>query len=66
MRKTPLSFFLMVLASATLTLRAEETAKQPIALPSLTPNERTFFETKVRPILASACYKCHSVEEKKA
>src|SRR5262245_49647888 len=40
--------------------------EMPVALPSLTPQERTFFESRVRPLLASACYKCHSVEEKKA
>src|SRR5688572_24373516 len=32
----------------------------------LTREQSDFFESKVRPILVSACYKCHSAEEKKA
>ena len=30
------------------------------------PEQSAFFESKVRPILAEACYKCHSVEKGKA
>ncbi len=32
----------------------------------LTKEQTEFFETKVRPILAESCYKCHSVEQGKA
>src|SRR5829696_9070801 len=32
----------------------------------LTKEQSDFFEAKVRPLLASNCYKCHSVEEKKS
>jgi mono/diheme cytochrome c family protein len=32
----------------------------------LTKEQTEFFETKVRPILAENCYKCHSVEQGKA
>jgi mono/diheme cytochrome c family protein len=32
----------------------------------LPPEQREFFEAKVRPILAGHCYSCHSVEEKKS
>src|SRR5688572_31684782 len=32
----------------------------------LTKEQSDFFESKVRPVLASHCYKCHSAEEKKA
>ena len=32
----------------------------------LTPEQTKFFESKIRPILVSACYKCHSVEQNKA
>lgn len=32
----------------------------------LTPAQVEFFESKVRPILAEACYKCHSVEQGKS
>jgi hypothetical protein len=31
----------------------------------LTPQQTQFFETKVRPILADKCYKCHSVDSVK-
>jgi mono/diheme cytochrome c family protein len=32
----------------------------------LPPEQRDFFESKVRPILAGHCYSCHSIEEKKS
>ena len=32
----------------------------------LTPEQTAFFESKIRPILADKCYKCHSVEKGKA
>jgi mono/diheme cytochrome c family protein len=32
---------------------------------ALSPQQRTFFENKVRPILAQHCYKCHSSESTK-
>ena len=33
--------------------------------PELTPQQTQFFETKVRPILAGKCYKCHAVDSVK-
>ncbi|WP_414662327.1 PSD1 and planctomycete cytochrome C domain-containing protein [Horticoccus sp. 23ND18S-11] len=38
------------------------------ALPAadLTPEQVEFFESKIRPILVDACYKCHSVESGKS
>src|ERR1700683_4406497 len=30
--------------------------------PELTPQQTQFFETKIRPILADKCYKCHAVD----
>ncbi len=38
-----------------------ETTKAPV----LTPEQSQFFESKVRPILAANCYKCHSAEQGK-
>jgi hypothetical protein len=32
--------------------------------PPLTDAQRTFFESKIRPVLASKCYKCHSAQAK--
>ena len=32
----------------------------------LTPEQSAFFETKIRPIFAAKCYKCHSVEAGKS
>src|SRR5690348_12004351 len=37
-------------------------AAEPVAL---TPDQTAFFESKVRPVLLTHCYKCHSVEENK-
>jgi hypothetical protein len=34
--------------------------------PKLTPDQVAFFESKVRPVLAATCYKCHSLAEGKA
>jgi len=34
--------------------------------PALTAEQTQFFETKVRPVLAANCYRCHSAEENKA
>jgi cytochrome c553 len=31
----------------------------------ITPEQRKFFETKIRPILATECYECHEVGAKK-
>src|SRR5215204_1263600 len=49
---------------------APQAAPAPVPAPSPTPQltkqQSDFFESKIRPIFASACYKCHSVEEKKA
>src|SRR5687768_4515411 len=30
------------------------------AEPKLTPEQTTFFESKIRPVLVENCYKCHS------
>jgi hypothetical protein len=32
----------------------------------ITPEQTAFFESKVRPILSEACYKCHSLEQGKS
>ena len=32
----------------------------------LTPEQKSFFESKVRPVLAENCYKCHSIERDKS
>jgi mono/diheme cytochrome c family protein len=57
MRLPSLAGVLVLGASAT--LHAAATAE-------LTPEQTAFFESKVRPILSSACYKCHSVEQGKS
>ncbi len=44
--------------SAVLTVKAADA-------PKITPEQSAFFETKVRPVLADNCYKCHS-EKKQA
>lgn len=36
-----------------------------LSAPILSPSDREFFETKVRPVLANRCYKCHSHEAEK-
>jgi hypothetical protein len=42
-------------------------AADPKAAPTIkaTPEQVTFFETKIRPVLAENCYKCHSTRAKK-
>ena len=35
------------------------------AAPAFSPEDVTFFETKVRPLLAENCYKCHSAKAEK-
>src|SRR4051812_347746 len=32
----------------------------------ITPEQKDFFEGKVRPLLSEKCYKCHSIEQNKA
>src|SRR5437588_662800 len=34
--------------------------------PALTKQQLDFFETKIRPVLAANCYRCHSIESGKA
>lgn len=41
-------------------------AMPKVGASALTPDQIAFFETKVRPILSAACYKCHSLAEGKA
>lgn len=36
------------------------------ATAEVTPEQAAFFESKVRPILSEACYKCHSLEQGKS
>src|SRR4051812_27439578 len=48
---------------ATVPLRAAAAAT-PTAK-SLSPGDTQFFETKIRPILADKCYKCHSRDSEK-
>ena len=37
---------------------------QDEAKPALTQEQTAFFESKIRPVFAEYCYKCHSSEEK--
>jgi len=39
---------------------------QGLSAAELSPEQVEFFETKIRPILAESCYKCHSVEAGKS
>ena len=54
MKKTPIA--LLALLALPALLRAEE--------PKPTPAQLEFFEKKIRPVLASKCYECHSREAK--
>ncbi len=54
MKKTPIA--LLALLTLPVLLRAEE--------PKPTPAQLEFFEKKIRPVLASKCYECHSREAK--
>ncbi len=38
----------------------------PVKAVELSPQQAQFFETKVRPIFTSKCYKCHSMEQGKS
>jgi cytochrome c553 len=38
----------------------------PLWSQTISPEDRTFFEQKVRPLLVEHCYSCHSVEAKKS
>ena len=40
-------------------------ATEPPSSPASTPEERNFFEQKVRPLLIEQCHKCHSGQAKK-
>ena len=37
----------------------------PLWSQTITPEDRTFFEQKVRPLLVEHCYSCHSLDAKK-
>ena len=37
----------------------------PAAAADMTPDQRTFFESKIRPVLVKQCYECHSQTSKK-
>lgn len=51
-------------AALAVTLHAA-TAPLPASPPALSPTDMQFFESKIRPILAEKCYKCHSREADK-
>ncbi|RYG46075.1 hypothetical protein EON79_11050, partial [bacterium] len=34
-------------------------AQTPSGVPVATPEQAVFFETKIRPVLANNCFKCH-------
>ncbi len=55
----PSAFF--TLACLTLTAGVSLRAADP----ALTDEQTTFFERKIRPVLAQQCYECHSVQAKK-
>ncbi|MEX2213232.1 MAG: DUF1553 domain-containing protein [Phycisphaeraceae bacterium] len=52
------------LASVRVTI-AETVADDKPAMSAMSAQERTFFETKIRPVLVKHCYQCHSQEAKK-
>jgi hypothetical protein len=41
-----------------------ETATPSAPVPTITDSQRAFFESKIRPVLASKCYSCHSAQAK--
>ncbi|MEA3211086.1 MAG: hypothetical protein QOE70_4143 [Chthoniobacter sp.] len=57
-----LRLLLAALAWASPVAALEETA-QPVVAP--TPEQRDFFEKKIRPVLTDKCYKCHSEKAEK-
>ncbi|MCE9610933.1 MAG: PSD1 and planctomycete cytochrome C domain-containing protein [Chthoniobacter sp.] len=62
----PLLTFLTALlcgGSAFAALGEEKKAENPAI--TLTPEQRDFFEKKIRPVLADKCYKCHSEKSEK-
>jgi hypothetical protein len=61
-RLTPL---LLLLAAAPFARAVDMPAGHPAVTPTLSPSDLQFFETKIRPILADKCYKCHSKESDK-
>ncbi|MFP6621504.1 MAG: c-type cytochrome domain-containing protein, partial [Pirellulaceae bacterium] len=40
------------------------TGTTPVDAAEISPQQREFFETRVRPLLASKCYSCHSQKAK--
>jgi len=40
-------------------------ASAPARAMEMTPEQRTFFESKIRPVLVKQCYECHSADAKK-
>ena len=49
------------------TPKAKKAAAPPVAAESglVTPEQRTFFEARIRPALVTYCYECHSTQAKK-
>ena len=43
-------------------LAALPSAAAPAPAEIISPEQRAFFETKIRPVLVAHCYKCHSAE----
>lgn len=43
---------------------AQTPAPSPAKQPSLTEAQRTFFESKIRPVLTKSCFQCHSASAK--
>jgi len=58
--RSHLGFVTLCLLAAAGLLRADEPPAAPAAEFKATPEQETFFEQKVRPILVSRCLECHS------
>ncbi len=56
---------LALFAAAPLARAADMPAGHPPVAGNIAPSDLQFFETKIRPILADKCYKCHSKEADK-
>ncbi len=61
--KKAIPLIIALIVSAKGAIFAADTA--PTTAPTITPVQSQFFEAKIRPIFASACYKCHSAEQGK-
>ncbi|MBU6387094.1 MAG: hypothetical protein KGS49_14235, partial [Planctomycetes bacterium] len=61
-----MAMLLMVLGFGATPTLAKEPDDSPESSSKLTKQEIQYFETRIRPILATKCYACHSVESGEA